>query len=51
VIGDSWERDVVAALNAGMSAVWLSSARSAPEEVAGVIVVEGIDALASVLDA
>jgi len=50
MIGDSWERDVIGAVNAGMSAVWLSSARPTPEDVTRVTVAEGIDAIASVLD-
>ena len=50
MIGDSWERDVIGAVNAGMSAVWISSGRPIPEDIDGVSIVESIDALNSVLN-
>jgi putative hydrolase of the HAD superfamily len=33
MVGDSWERDVLGALGAGMSAVWVAGGRPRPEEL------------------
>ncbi len=40
MIGDSWERDVLGAVGAGMRAVWVSKGRPPPGELAGVLVVD-----------
>jgi HAD superfamily hydrolase (TIGR01549 family) len=40
MVGDSWERDILGALNIGMRAVWVSGGRRPPEEVDGVVVVD-----------
>jgi putative hydrolase of the HAD superfamily len=42
MIGDSWERDVLGALGAGMSAVWVAGGRPPPEELPGVVVVDSV---------
>ena len=42
MVGDSWERDILGALNVGMRAVWVSKGRRPPEEVDGVVVVDGL---------
>lgn len=49
MIGDSWERDVLGALGAGMSAVWIADGRPAPEVLDGVRVVERISDVGAVL--
>ncbi len=41
MIGDSWERDVMGALAAGMRAVWISHGRAAPFSDARVSVAKG----------
>lgn len=40
MIGDSWERDIMGSLNAGMRAVWVSRGRPAPEKRPDVLVVD-----------
>ncbi len=45
MIGDSWERDVLGALGAGMSAVWVAGGRPPPEELNGVTVVDSVGEL------
>jgi putative hydrolase of the HAD superfamily len=40
MVGDSWERDIVGAVNAGMCAVWVGKGRGPPEELDGVMVVD-----------
>ena len=50
MVGDSWERDVLGALGAGMSAVWIADGRPAPEELAGVTVVDSVVDLLDLLD-
>jgi FMN phosphatase YigB (HAD superfamily) len=45
MVGDSWERDVVGALGAGMSAVWVAGGRSPPERRAEVPVVDSVGEL------
>ncbi len=42
MVGDSWERDVIGALGAGMTAVWLAWGRPPPERLAGVVVVDRV---------
>jgi len=42
MVGDSWERDVVGALDAGMSAVWISGGRPVPEKRPNVAAVSGV---------
>ena len=46
MIGDSWERDVMGALGAGMRAVWISHGRPAPFSDARVSVAKGPDDVA-----
>jgi putative hydrolase of the HAD superfamily len=41
MVGDSWERDVVGALGAGVRAVWISHGRAPPDTDTRVTVVEG----------
>jgi FMN phosphatase YigB (HAD superfamily) len=45
MVGDSWERDVLGALGAGLSAVWVSGGRSVPEELAEVTVIDNVGEL------
>jgi putative hydrolase of the HAD superfamily len=40
MVGDSWERDIVGAVNTGMGAVWVGKGRAPPEELGGVMVVD-----------
>jgi len=49
MIGDSWERDILGAVGAGMSAVWIADGRPLPEELDGVRVVDRIGDLGAVL--
>ncbi|MGO9856131.1 MAG: HAD family hydrolase [Acidimicrobiales bacterium] len=45
MVGDSWERDVLGALSAGWSAVWIASGTPTPERLEGVTVIESIEGL------
>lgn len=45
VIGDSWERDVCGALEAGMAAIWIPGGTTPPEEGRDVTVVDRLDQL------
>ncbi|HEY5250027.1 MAG TPA: HAD family hydrolase [Acidimicrobiales bacterium] len=45
MVGDNWERDVVGALQVGMTAVWIAGGRPRPAEVAGVTVVDHVGQL------
>jgi putative hydrolase of the HAD superfamily len=45
MVGDSWERDVLGALGAGLSAVWVSGGRTVPEELAEVTVIDNVGEL------
>ena len=49
MVGDSWERDVLGALGAGMSAIWIADGRPLPEELGDVTVVDRISELGAVL--
>ena len=40
MVGDSWERDVLGALGAGMSAVWIADGRPVPEHRDRVVAVD-----------
>jgi HAD superfamily hydrolase (TIGR01549 family) len=42
MVGDSWERDVMGAVGVGMSAVWVTRGRPAPDSLPGVTAVEDI---------
>ncbi|HXQ61774.1 MAG TPA: HAD family hydrolase [Acidimicrobiales bacterium] len=42
MVGDSWERDVLGSLAAGMSAVWIAGDRPRPDEVPKVTVVDSV---------
>jgi hypothetical protein len=46
MVGDSWERDVLGALQAGSSAVWIAGGRNRPEALQDVAIV---DVLADIL--
>ena len=41
MVGDSWERDIEGALEAGLSAIWISHGRDAPREHPRIRVAEG----------
>jgi putative hydrolase of the HAD superfamily len=45
MVGDSWERDVLGATGAGLSAVWLAAGRTAPDEIPMVTTVDGMSDL------
>lgn len=49
MVGDNWDRDIVGAVGAGMSAVWIASDRAAPEKLDGVTVIGRIEELPDVL--
>jgi putative hydrolase of the HAD superfamily len=49
MVGDSWERDVVGALGAGVAAVWVAGGRTRPEDVPSVTVIQQAGELAGVL--
>jgi putative hydrolase of the HAD superfamily len=49
MIGDSWERDIVGAVGAGMEAVWIADGRPAPDELPGVTVVDHIGEVGALL--
>lgn len=49
MIGDSWERDVLGALGAGMAAVWIADGRPVPEKLDAVSVVDRTCDLGAVL--
>jgi putative hydrolase of the HAD superfamily len=42
MVGDTWERDVIGALDAGLSAVWISGGRPTPEKRPNVVVVREV---------
>jgi putative hydrolase of the HAD superfamily len=50
MVGDSWERDVLGALHAGMSAVWIADGRTVPEHRARVAVIDSVLELPVALD-
>jgi len=50
MVGDSWERDVVGALGAGMRAVWIADGRTAPDSDPRVTVVDSVRELDELLD-
>ena len=50
MVGDSWERDVLGGLGAGMSAVWIAGGRPVPEHRQGVVVVDSVLQLEDALD-
>jgi putative hydrolase of the HAD superfamily len=45
MVGDSWERDIIGALDAGLSAVWISAGRPQPEKRPNVTVVNAVGEL------
>ena len=49
MVGDSWERDVLGGLGAGMSAVWIADGRTAPEELPLVTVIDSVVELVDLL--
>jgi putative hydrolase of the HAD superfamily len=49
MVGDSWERDVLGALGAGITAVWVAGGRARPDGFPGVTVIEHVGELAGVL--
>jgi putative hydrolase of the HAD superfamily len=50
MVGDSWERDIVGALGAGMRAVWIADGRPAPESDPRVSVIDSVRELDDLLD-
>ena len=50
MVGDSWERDVVGALSAGMTAFWIADGRQPPGEDARVTVIDSVRELDALLD-
>ena len=42
MVGDSWERDVLGALGAGMAAVWIADGRPVPEDLDRVVAVDSV---------
>jgi putative hydrolase of the HAD superfamily len=50
MVGDSWERDVLGALAAGMRAVWIADGRTAPGQDPRVAVVDSVRELEELLD-
>jgi putative hydrolase of the HAD superfamily len=50
MVGDSWERDVLGALGAGMRAVWIADGRAAPDTHPRVTVVDSVRELDALLD-
>jgi FMN phosphatase YigB (HAD superfamily) len=50
MVGDSWERDVLGGLGAGMSAVWIADGRPVPEHRPRVAVVDSVLGLPAALD-
>jgi len=48
MVGDSWERDVLGALGAGLSAVWVAGGRTPPEDLPNVTVVDTVGELTDV---
>jgi putative hydrolase of the HAD superfamily len=50
MVGDSWERDVLGGLGAGMSAVWIADGRPVPEHRRDVVVVDSVLGLPTALD-
>ncbi len=49
MVGDSWGRDVLGALGAGMAAVWVAGGRAAPATLPDVTVVDNVGELADVM--
>lgn len=45
MVGDSWDRDILGALNAGMRAIWVAQGRPPPEPRPNVTVVENLSDL------
>ena len=50
MVGDSWERDVLGGLGAGMSAVWIADGRPLPENRDRVVAVDSVLDLPSALE-
>ena len=50
MVGDSWERDIVGALDAGLRAVWIADGRPEPESDPRVTVVDSVRELDDLLD-
>ena len=50
MVGDSWERDIVGALGAGMEAFWIAAGRPVPAELRGVTVIDSVRDLDGLLD-
>ena len=49
MVGDSWERDIVGALGAGLTAVWIADGRTPPTEDPRVTVVDSVRELDGLL--
>jgi putative hydrolase of the HAD superfamily len=50
MVGDSWERDIVGALDVGMRAVWIADGRPLPESDRRVTAVDSVRELDDLLD-
>jgi putative hydrolase of the HAD superfamily len=50
MVGDSWERDVLGGLHAGMAAVWIADGRPVPEHRDRVVVVDSVLDLEAALE-
>ena len=50
MVGDSWERDVLGGLGAGMSAVWIADGRTLPEHRTRVVAIDSVVELEGALD-
>jgi len=50
MVGDSWERDVLGGLGAGMAAVWIADGRPVPEQLDRVVAVDSVLELPAALE-
>jgi putative hydrolase of the HAD superfamily len=50
MVGDSWERDVLGGLGAGMAAVWIADGRPVPEHLDRVVAVDSVLELPAALE-
>ena len=50
MVGDSWERDVLGGLGAGMAAVWIADGRPVPDQLDRVVAVDSVLELPAALE-
>jgi len=50
MVGDSWERDVLGGIGAGMAAVWIANGRPVPEQLDRVVAVNSVLELPAALE-